>query len=327
VLKFGKVEKKISTPLEAPPSRTTLHRGELAIDFDEAFEMIAPAAGGGFASAPLRLALALGQPVLGALPAATKAKIEKVVGNPRVFSAAGATGLNIFLHLLALPLLATAFAVFYLDESFYSQAVRPWFMWGAVAAVAEAIWRLREAVIFARPLSDVVYRGSIYGPLLIPLVAPILKRAEAGRRVSEVAFEGYYDTGNAYDEKTERERRYGEIFTLDERPNGYLFRLELPRTIPPSGIKEELGIGDEMPDYALDMALGNGWFEVRGRVVDPRLRTIAATAPAFPPDFTTRVPVGERCAGFVQRYRDKTLEVVLLKASARDQLQAAAHAA
>jgi hypothetical protein len=104
-------------------------------------------------------------------------------------------------------------------------------------------------------------------------------------------------------------------------------RLELPRKIPPSGLKDELGLGDEMPDYQLDLSLSGGWLEVHGKVVDSRLRTVAATAPAFPPDFTTRVPLGERCLGFVHRYRDKILEVVLVKLTAADQLPSTAHAA
>jgi hypothetical protein len=315
-VKFGKVEKKVAPPLQQPPKRTAPFRGELEIDFDEARERLQPPLGAASGSRILPIAIALLQPLLGALPAKTKDRLEAAFQDRRVFSSAGATGMNIFLHLLVLPLLFTAFAVVVLGESFFSAEVRPWFFYGGLAATAEAIFRLREAAIFARPLSEVVYRGSVYGPLLIPLVAPILRRAERWKGVSRESFEGYYDTAGAFDEKRERERRYGEVFTLEERPGGYLFRMELPRRIPPSGVKAELGLGDEMPDYALDLAFGGTWLEVRGKVVDPRLRTIAATAPAFPPDFTTRVDLSERCSGFVQRYADKVLEVVLLKQSA-----------
>ncbi|MEW6273356.1 MAG: hypothetical protein AB1689_29100, partial [Thermodesulfobacteriota bacterium] len=316
VVRLGKVEKKVAPPLQQAPKRTAPYRGELEIDFDEAREMLRPPLGAETGSRLVPIAVSLLQPLLGALPAGTKDRLEAAFGDRRIFSSAGATAMNVFLHLLVLPLLFTAFAVVVLDESFFSAAVRPWFFYGGLAAVAEAIFRLREAAIQARPLSDVVYRGSLYGPLLIPLVAPLLRRAEKSKGVSREAFEGYYETAGAFDEKRERERRYGEVYTLEERPAGYLFRMELPRRIPPSGVKAELGLGDEMPDYALDLALGGTWFEVRGKVVDPRLRTIAATAPAFPPDFTTRVELSERCAGFVHRHADKVLEVVLLKQSA-----------
>jgi hypothetical protein len=205
--------------------------------------------------------------------------------------------------------------------------VFPWFFWTGVAISLEAIWRLRDAVIFAKPTEEVKWRGAIYGPLLMPLVLPILGRTETSRKVGAVAAEGYYAKEAAYDEKTERERRYGEIYTFDERPSGYYLRLELPRRIPPSGVKEELGLGEEMPDYEIDLSLASGWFQVHGKVVDERLRTVAATAPAFPPDFTTRIPLGQRCVGFVHRYRDKVLEVILVKASAAARLPRMADAA
>ena len=66
---------------------------------------------------------------------------------------------------------------------------------------------------------------------------------------------------------------------------------------------------------------------VHGKVVDPRLRTVAATAPAFPPDFTTRVSLSERCLGFVQRYENKVLQVIIVKQSAAARLPAHADAA
>src|SRR5262249_55252412 len=131
----------------------------------------------------------------------------------------------------------------------------------------------------------------------------------------------------AFDEKRERERRYGSIYTIEERPQGFLFRMELPRRIPPSGVKTELGLGDEMPDYALSLTLESAAFEVHGKVVDPRLRPVAPTAPAFPPDFTTRVALSARCIGFVQRYENKVLQVILIKQSAAARLPAHADAA
>ena len=44
-------------------------------------------------------------------------------------------------------------------------------------------------------------------------------------------------------------------------------------------------------------------------------------------DFTARVPVKERCAGFAYRYRDKNLDVVIVKQSAAGRLSSAANAA
>lgn len=326
VVKLGKVEKKVAAPLQQPPPRTVPYRGELPLEFDEARELVSVAPRkGGLPIVPIFVALL--QPLLGALPAATKDKLEAAFNDRRVFSSAGATGMNIFVHLLVIPLLFVAFAVFVLDKSFYTNAVRPWFFYGIIAALGEAIFRLRELVLHAKPLNEAVYRGSVYGPLLIPLVAPLLHRARGRSEESREAFDGFYGNATAFDDKRERERRYGEVFSIEERPAGYLFRMELPRRIPPSGVKEELGLGDEMPDYQLNLTLEGSSFVVHGKVVDPRLRTVAATAPAFPPDFTTRIPLGERCIGFVQRYENKVLEVVLVKQSAAGRLPAHADAA
>lgn len=326
VVKLGKVEKKSGGPLQQPPPRTAPYRGELSLDFDEADQLVRSAAPqGGVPIVPISVALL--QPLLGALPAKTKERLEAAFNDRRVFSSAGATGMNLFVHLMVLPLVFVAFAVFVRGDSFFSNAVRPWFFYGVLAAMAEAIFRLRDAILRAKPLSEVVYRGAVYGPLLIPLVIPLLRKVGGHTDESREAFEGYYETAGAFDDKRERERRYGEIFTLEERPAGYLFRMELPRSIPPSGVKAELGIGDEMPDYALNLTLEPNALLVHGKVVDPRLRTVAATAPAFPPDFTTRVALGERCVGFVQRYENKVLRVILVKQSAAGRLPAHADAA
>lgn len=325
VVHMGKVEKKVE--LAAPAPRTAPFTGELPSTFEAALSVVGPEGTTGSGGTFTQVAVSLMQPLLGALPDSTKQRLEAAFNDKRVFSAAGSTGLNILAHVIIVPLLALGFAVEVQQLNLYTMEVWPYWFWAILAITAEGIWRLRDAVIFAKPTDEVKWRGAAYGAVLIPLVAPLLSRAEKSKKVGTVGFEGYYETDGAYDEKTERERRYGEIYTFDERPSGYLLRLELPRQIPPSGVKEELGLGDEMPDYDLDLSLASGWFQVHGKVVDERLRTVAATAPAFPPDFTTRIPLGERCVGFSHRTRDKVLEVVLVKASAASRLPRMADAA
>jgi hypothetical protein len=133
----------------------------------------------------------------------------------------------------------------------------------------------------------------------------------SGNVQGSVAVDGFH--GGDFEEKTERERRYGEIYTLTERDNGYLLLLEFPRRVPKSAQKEEFGIPDEMPDYDYDLALENNTFIVRGHVVDPNIRKLAAVSPAFPPDFTTTIELPNRVSGFKHRMDNKTLEVVLIK--------------
>jgi len=52
---------------------------------------------------------------------------------------------------------------------------------------------------------------------------------------------------------------------------------------------------------------------VHGRLADQQVRKITGVAPAFPPDFTTNVELPAPVRAFKHRFRDKTLEVVLLK--------------
>jgi len=130
---------------------------------------------------------------------------------------------------------------------------------------------------------------------------------------SDIAFDGFYD--RQFDEKRERMRRYGEVYTVEDLGGGYLLRLELPRRVPVTSVKERLGIADEMPDYEYALMLANGSLLVRARVGDAGVRKVASGAPAFPPEFSTRIALGAPVHGFGYRYRDKTLEVVLLKSA------------
>jgi hypothetical protein len=92
--------------------------------------------------------------------------------------------------------------------------------------------------------------------------------------------------------------------------------MELPREIPPSAARDELGLGKEMPDYDIRVALGDGSLTIRGAVVDPDLRAVCGVSPAFPADFRTEIPVDGRITGFRRRYADKLLEIVVLKQGA-----------
>ena len=100
---------------------------------------------------------------------------------------------------------------------------------------------------------------------------------------------------------------------MREEPNGFLLELEFPRRVPPSAIKEELGVADEMPDYDYDVQLHDGYVMVKGNVIDREVRKVAAVSPAFPPDFATQIKLPSPVAGFRHRFRGKDLEVALLK--------------
>jgi len=197
-----------------------------------------------------------------------------------------------------------------LDHSVFSEHLRYLIFLGIGLATIETIWRMREG-FQGRPPEQVVYRAAVYGLPMGPLASPVVRLVETRQQQGSVGQDGFSDA--RFEDKLERERRYGEVFRLIEESNGYLLQLEFPRKVPPSGMKAELGVGDEMPDYDYDIALQNGFLVVKGKVADPTMRKLAAVSPAFPPDFTQNVKLPSRVAGFRHRFVDKTLEVALPK--------------
>jgi ferredoxin len=309
----GKVEKATAPPPAPRPPKTFPH--ELPGDFEHIVTALgAPRRrrASRWALLPLGL-LAAGQGILGALPAAAKRRLEEAIGDARFFSAQLATAANVFLNLLLYPLVCAGLAVTAGRAGLFTLDANKWVMLGVTLAFAEAAWRLRESFFRGRPLADMPLRGAFYGPLLLPLGA--LVTALAGRRGarSGVGFDGFHGGTEHFDDKLERARRYGEVFRLEDRDDAYLFQLEFPRQVPPSSLGATLGLPAYMPDYDYHLALENGTFVVHARVVDPQVRRITGAAPAFPSEFTTRVPLAEPVTGFRHRYRDKTLDVVLPK--------------
>jgi hypothetical protein len=166
------------------------------------------------------------------------------------------------------------------------------------------------------PIGEAPLRAAIYGIALLPVAGVVT--ALVGRRGVEsgVGFDGFYAGEEHFDEKLERARRYGEVYRLEESDDAYVLRLEFPRRVPPTSLGQQLALPAEMPDYEYDLAVHGLHFVVHGRIADPQVRKITGVAPAFPPDFTTRIPLGSAVTGFRHRLRGKTLEVVLPKAKA-----------
>jgi small basic protein len=290
--------------------------GELDVGFDQLLaDLGAPrrrrASRLGYAALAL---LGAGQGVLGALSARLKQRLETAVSDRRFFSATLATAANVFLDFVLYPVLLVAFVVAGGRVDLFSGGVHRWVFLGVTLAAVEAAWRLRENFFRGVPFGEAPLRGAVYGPLLLPLGWLVL--AVAGKRGAEsgVGFDGFYAGRDHFDEKLERERRYGSVYRLEDRDDAYILRLEFPRALPPSSLADELRLPHEMPDYDYELRLQDGSFVVHGRVVDPQVRKLTAVAPAFPPEFTTRVALRDRVAGFRHRYRDKTLEVILPKA-------------
>jgi hypothetical protein len=151
----------------------------------------------------------------------------------------------------------------------------------------------------------------------------MLARAGGRGRPTErkVAFDGF--EGTMHEDKTERDRRYGTVYTVGEYANAYLVRLEMPRKLPPSSLKRLWNLPDEMPDYDYNIVLGDAVLSINASVRGETIRRLSYVSSSFPADFTTRIEFGKPVTAFKHRMRDKMLEVIVIKGEA-GQLQHAA---
>ncbi len=295
--------------------------GELDADFDTVLASV-DASPIQTAPVPVQIAFRFAEPVLGAMPDGVKAQLEHAVGTTAGFSRVRSTALNMILNLILYPALLTAFSVEVLGDGLFSQHTGGWIMLGVLIAAGEAAWRLREGVIHAKPASELTYRGCWYGLALAPLGSMLVRAGGAGRRTERrVAFDGF--EGTMHEDKTERDRRYGTVYTVAEYANAYLVRLEMPRTLPPSSLKRLWNLPDEMPDYDYNIMLGDNVITISASVRGETIRRLSYVSSSFPADFTSRIEFGKAVGAFKHRMRDKVLEVIVLKAEAA-QLQHAA---
>ena len=259
-----------------------------------------------------RLLIGLCQPVLGALPHKTKKTLEGTVQSPIVFSAAGSTGLNILLNAVLYPIILMVVASVINGPSvLFSQSINMFVFVGIILALIEGIFRLRDGIFHAKPPEEMNFPAAIYGIPLAVLLQPFLARQGGMVRNLPIPVDGFYSRG--FVDKLERERRYGNVYTVEDRGGALLLRLEFPRSIPDLGVADRLKISDEMPDYDYDLALKNGQFIVRAKCIDERVRKISSSVGAFPPEFTTVIPLQDRIVGFVHKFENKLLQVLLLK--------------
>lgn len=262
------------------------------------------------------LVVALTQPVLGALPHDTKKSLEAAVQNSFIFSVAGSTGLNILHNAILYPVLIMIVAAAIKGPAIiFSQDINIFIFVGIILAVIEGVFRLRDGIFHAKPPEEMKFPGSIYGVPLALLVQPILAKRTGMVRNLPIPVDGFYSKG--FVEKLERERRYGNVYTVEDRGGALLLRLEFPRWIPDIGIINRSQLSDEMPDYDYDLALKDGQLIVRGKCTDERVRKISSSVGAFPPEFTTVIPLQERIVGFAHKFENKLLEVFLLKDQSR----------
>ena len=88
-----------------------------------------------------------------------------------------------------------------------------------------------------------------------------------------------------HEDKTERDRRYGTVYTVAEYANAYLVRLEMPRKLPPSSLKRLWNLPDEMPDYDYNIMLGDDVLAISASVRGETIRAIVVCLVVVPGRF------------------------------------------
>jgi len=197
-------------------------------------------------------------------------------------------------------------------EIIFSQDINKYILIGLLLAGLEGVFRLKDGIFSAKPANEMKFLASFYGAPLGVVAAPLLERYTGLVRDIPVPVQGFYSEG--FVDKVERERRYGNVYTVEDRGKSFLVRMEFPRYVPDIGIAERARLPDEMPDYDYDLALGDEELIVKGKCTDENVRKISSSIGAFPPEFTTVIPLHERIAGFVHHFDNKLLEVLLVKA-------------
>jgi hypothetical protein len=126
-----------------------------------------------------------------------------------------------------------------------------------------------------------------------------------------VAFDGYRNP--QYDDKLERDRRYGTVYTVTEAANAYLVRLELPHRMPASSLKEMWQLSEVAPTYDFTIEVSNNVLGISARLHGEALRRLVCVSASFPSGFLTRIEFAEPVAEFKHRLRDQLLEVIVVK--------------
>ena len=297
-----------------PPKPAKRFPGELPEGFNQVFSRFQNQ--GPLTKTLPRLTVFILQPLLGALPHPTKAELEKAVAKPIAFSAAGATALNILLNIVLYPpLLMGVVAAWKGLDIVFSQQINGYIFLGVLLGLVEGAYRLREGIFHAKPVDELMLRAAFYGVPLAIAIRPLLERQAGMVRSLPTPVDGFYERG--FVEKLERERRYGNAYTLQDWGSAYFLRMEFPTKVPDIGLPARSALPDDMPDYDYDLVLKDGHFIVKGRVTDERIRKISSSVGAFPPEFTTVIPLQEMIEGFSHRFANKLLEILLLKQPAR----------
>jgi hypothetical protein len=158
-------------------------------------------------------------------------------------------------------------------------------------------------------------RGSAAGRIVRRICALIGFGAQRGGKSIDVRrtvpFDGFQS--DLFDNKRERDRRYGTVYTVSEELNAFLVRLELPRRMPISSLKQTWELPDEIPDYACQVSVIDGVLIIRAGLPDEARRRLSYVSSSFPSDFQTRIEFPVPVGSYKHRICNHILEVIVFK--------------
>lgn len=298
------------TPAKVGPRPKKTFANELPVNFKEAVNQYA--GGGALTHKGVRLAVILLQPVIGALPHGAKKRLETAMQSPW-FTSAGSTAANILHNAMLYPILCAAVAASrHGAEIIFTKDVNLYLFVGILIAVIEGVYRLRDGVFYAKPAEEMRFSAAVYGAPLALAAQPLLAKYTSPVRDVPIPVDGFYSKG--FVDKLERERRYGNVYTVEDRGGAYLIKMEFPRRMPDIVVANRSELPEEMPDYDYDLVMRDDQLIVKGKCIDEKVRKISSGVGAFPPEFTTVIPFRQRLAGFAHQFENKLLEVLLVKA-------------
>ena len=284
---------------------------------------------------PFNLFVLLLQPLLGALSANFKTRLEAMAGNASVFSAAISTGINALINITLYPLVLFLIGVGGQSANLFTSDGNLMIFLGIVIAIAEGVYRFKDEL--NSTVEQPRYGAAFYGWILSLVATPVLIGLRPALVVTpteeRITVPGSVDTGGAVysDDVRERYRRYGMVNRVTEKTHHYEVEIEFPRWVPNSVSKETYNLPDRMPDYTYEINLSSPYvpgdtpapetvLTVQTQLDDPRFAPVLGRASSFPNGFTNILPLSGQPQDFQAIYRDKMLTIVVAKNGSCDAL-------
>lgn len=296
---------------------------------------------------PFGIIAMLGQPIIGSFSAGFKATLEKMAGNPLVFSAAVSTGINSLINLILYPLVLFFIGMKQGSVTLFTPSGNLMIFLGIVIAIAEGMYRFKSELTSTSDENDSHYGAAFYGwiasliatPLLIGLRSALVNDPDTSR----TTMPGSVQTdGVIYsDDIIERYRRYGMVNRVLDLADHFKIEIEFPHWVPNSSAKNNYDLPDRMPHYDYEVHLSSPFApdvsstaesvltvqtqlprdpEKPKEFADPRFEKVVGRTSSFPDGFRNIFPIPGQPEDFYAKYQNRMLEIIVPKSGTYDNL-------